>query len=47
MNILISACLIGLYCRYDGKIKDYPAVSKLFNRPDITLIPCCPEQTEM
>ena len=44
MNILISACLIGLYCRYDGKIKDYPAVSKLFNRPDITLIPCCPEQ---
>ena len=44
MNILISACLIGLYCRYDGKIKDYPAISKLFNRPDITLIPCCPEQ---
>ena len=44
MNILISACLIGLYCRYDGKIKDYPTISKLFNRPDITLIPCCPEQ---
>lgn len=44
MNILISACLIGLYCRYDGKIKDYPTISKLFNRPDVTLIPCCPEQ---
>lgn len=44
MNVLISACLLGLACRYDGKSKTYDAVSLLTEREDIHLIPCCPEQ---
>lgn len=44
MNILISACLLGLYCRYDGKCKAYPQLDELLQRPDIQLIPICPEQ---
>lgn len=44
MNILISACLLGQYCRYDGKTKVYPQVQALLNRDDIHLIPVCPEQ---
>lgn len=23
MNVLISACLLGQYCRYDGQVKGY------------------------
>ena len=41
MNILISACLIGCACRYDGKSKPYPAVEQLQKKH--TLIPICPE----
>lgn len=44
MNILISACLLGLSCRYDGQSKSYPAVSALLKEKDIHLIPFCPEQ---
>ena len=44
MNILISACLLGQYCRYDGKTKVYPQVQALIGRDDIHLIPVCPEQ---
>lgn len=44
MNILISACLLGQYCRYDGKTKVYPQVQNLLGRDDIHLIPVCPEQ---
>lgn len=44
MNVLISACLLGLSCRYDGQSKQYPAVSQLQQREDIHLIPFCPEQ---
>lgn len=44
MNILISACLLGQYCRYDGKTKVYPQVQDLLGRDDIHLIPVCPEQ---
>ena len=44
MNILISACLLGQYCRYDGKTKVYPQVQDLLGRDDIPLIPVCPEQ---
>ena len=39
MNILISACLLGLYCRYDGKVKTYEGVAELLQREDIHLIP--------
>ena len=42
MNILVSACLIGLCCRYDGAEKTNEAVLALAARH--TLIPVCPEQ---
>lgn len=42
MNILVSACLLGLRCRYDGKSKPNAAVLSL--REAHTLIPVCPEQ---
>ena len=41
MNILISACLLGCACRYDGKSKPHPDVQKLMEKH--TLIPVCPE----
>ena len=41
MNILVSACLLGLACRYDGSAKEYPAVLALAENH--TLIPFCPE----
>lgn len=44
MNILISACLLGQYCRYDGQTKVYRQVQSLLERDDIHLIPICPEQ---
>lgn len=44
MNILISACLLGQYCRYDGQTKVYPQVQALIGGDDIHLIPVCPEQ---
>lgn len=44
MNILISACLLGIYCRYDGKCKTYAGIDRLVQRQDIHLIPICPEQ---
>ena len=42
MTILVSACLLGLRCRYDGHSKPNAAVLALGEKP--TLIPCCPEQ---
>ena len=41
MNILVSACLLGLACRYDGKSKPDENVIKLMDK--YTLIPFCPE----
>ena len=38
---LISACLCGEYCRYDGGTFDYPALRKLVEEG--TAIPYCPE----
>lgn len=42
MNILISACLLGVPCRYDGASKPNPAVAALLARH--SCIPVCPEQ---
>ena len=42
MNILVSACLLGLRCRYDGQSKPCEAVLALGKTH--TLIPVCPEQ---
>lgn len=41
MKILISACLLGLACRYDGKGKAYAGISQLIAKHE--LIPICPE----
>lgn len=41
--ILCSACLLGIKCRYDDKIKPNKKVVKLAKK-GITLIPVCPEQ---
>lgn len=42
MNILVSACLLGVACRYDGKSKEVERIKKLLSK--YTLIPICPEQ---
>ena len=40
-TILVSACLLGVCCRYDGESKPNAEVIKL--REKFTLIPICPE----
>ena len=40
-SILVSACLLGKPCRFDGKSKPCPAVLAISSR--YTLIPVCPE----
>lgn len=41
MKLLVSACLLGVACRYDGKAKAHEGVISL--REKHTLIPFCPE----
>ena len=42
MKILISACLLGCRCRYDGGSKPHPVTEELMKRHE--LVPVCPEQ---
>ena len=42
MRILISACLLGACCRYDGKSRECPEAVRLSDTHE--LIPVCPEQ---
>jgi len=42
MPILVSACLLGVRCRYDGASRPLPGIEKLMETE--TLIPVCPEQ---
>ena len=42
MRILVSACLLGCRCRYDGVAKPHRAVLAL--EKEHTLVPVCPEQ---
>ena len=42
MNILISACLFGVSCRYNGTGKLIPELEQL--KKKYNLIPVCPEQ---
>ena len=42
MTLLISACLLGCSCRYDGRSKPLPTLDALFAAGH-TLIPFCPE----
>ena len=41
-TLLISACLLGVRCRYDGGSKPQPGMEELAGR--YRLIPVCPEQ---
>ena len=41
-SILISACLLGVRCRYDGGSKPQEPILRLMEK--YTLIPVCPEQ---
>ncbi len=40
--LLISACLLGVPCRYDGASKPVPRIELLTER--FVLVPVCPEQ---
>ena len=42
MRILVSGCLLGVCCRYDGASKPHHSVLELAKRHE--LIPVCPEQ---
>ena len=42
MKILVSACLLGARCRYDGESKAHPEMETLAEQH--ILIPVCPEQ---
>lgn len=42
MKLMISACLLGASCRYDGAAKPQEWVSKLAQKH--SLVPVCPEQ---
>ena len=44
MRVLVSACLLGTNCRYNGIPKEDAAVKDFLSKEDITLIPVCPEQ---
>ncbi|MFR0812713.1 MAG: DUF523 domain-containing protein, partial [Enterocloster clostridioformis] len=41
MNILVSACLLGVECRYNGRGVLIPQAEELLSRHH--LIPVCPE----
>ncbi len=42
MRVLISACLLGTPCRYDGASRADPRIAALLERHQ--LVPVCPEQ---
>ncbi|WP_298019746.1 DUF523 domain-containing protein [uncultured Dysosmobacter sp.] len=42
MRLLVSACLLGVCCRYDGASKAHPLLPELAARH--TLVPVCSEQ---
>ena len=42
MRVLVSACLLGENCRYDGRAKPHAEVIKL--KDHFECIPICPEQ---
>ena len=41
MKLLVSACLLGVACRYDGRSKLHPLVQELCRRHEV--IPVCGE----
>ena len=43
MNILVSACLLGIECKYNGGANPHPLLMEAAGRGDVHLIPICPE----
>ena len=43
MNILVSACLLGVSCRYDGGANACPALLEALRAGGHTAVPVCPE----
>ncbi len=41
---LVSACLMGIHCRYDGRHSWSEELSRRFEEEKLELIPICPEQ---
>ena len=41
--IAVSACLLGEPCRYDGSASPCEAAGKLARRPEVEIVPICPE----
>lgn len=41
MNILVSACLLGMNCRYNGESQIMPNTDQLMEKHH--LVPICPE----
>lgn len=44
LTIAISACLLGIPCRYDGRAKPREAALRLAELPGVAVVPVCPEQ---
>ena len=44
MNILVSECLLGVNCRYDGGTFDRPFLQHIVRAGKCRFIPICPEQ---
>lgn len=44
MNAIVSACLLGVNCRYDGKNSINRTVFEFIKKEDLNPIPVCPEQ---
>ena len=42
MKLMVSACLLGVCCRYDGASTASPGIEQLARQH--TLVPVCPEQ---
>jgi uncharacterized protein YbbK (DUF523 family) len=45
MNILVSACLLGIACKYSGGDNACPALLQALQQSGHTLIPVCPRST--
>lgn len=43
-NVLVSACLLGVNCRYNGIPKKNEDIARLIDTEGIHLVPVCPEQ---
>lgn len=43
MIIVVSACLVGVNCRYDGSSKTNPELLDFMRKPGV-VVPICPEQ---